>query len=55
MDVYLLHNPSEAVIEGGEAIDALLELKHEGKIRPLGSQRRGTSRAGAPPCGGEPR
>jgi aryl-alcohol dehydrogenase-like predicted oxidoreductase len=32
LDVYLLHNPSEAVIQGGEAIDCLLELKREGKI-----------------------
>jgi aryl-alcohol dehydrogenase-like predicted oxidoreductase len=32
VDVYLLHNPSDAVIEGGEAIDCLLELKREGKI-----------------------
>jgi aryl-alcohol dehydrogenase-like predicted oxidoreductase len=32
IDVYLLHNPSAAVIESGEAIDALLELKREGKI-----------------------
>jgi aryl-alcohol dehydrogenase-like predicted oxidoreductase len=30
--VYLLHNPSDAVIEGGEAVDCLLELKREGKI-----------------------
>jgi aryl-alcohol dehydrogenase-like predicted oxidoreductase len=32
VDVYLLHNPSEAVIDAGEAVDALLELKSEGKI-----------------------
>jgi aryl-alcohol dehydrogenase-like predicted oxidoreductase len=32
VDVYLMHNPSEAVIEAGEAVDALLELKSEGKV-----------------------
>jgi len=32
IDVYLLHNPSSAVIENGEAIDTLLDLKREGKI-----------------------
>jgi aryl-alcohol dehydrogenase-like predicted oxidoreductase len=32
VDVYLLHNPSVAAIEAGEAIEALLDLKREGKI-----------------------
>jgi aryl-alcohol dehydrogenase-like predicted oxidoreductase len=32
VDVYLLHGPSEAAIEAGEATEALLELKSEGKI-----------------------
>jgi aryl-alcohol dehydrogenase-like predicted oxidoreductase len=32
VDVYLLHNPTQAVIDAGEAVDALLELKNEGKI-----------------------
>ena len=32
IDVYLLHNPSENAVEAGEAVDALLELKREGKI-----------------------
>jgi aryl-alcohol dehydrogenase-like predicted oxidoreductase len=32
IDVYLLHNPSENVILGGAAADALRELKREGKI-----------------------
>jgi aryl-alcohol dehydrogenase-like predicted oxidoreductase len=32
VDVYLLHNPSERVLEQGDAVEALLELKQEGKI-----------------------
>jgi aryl-alcohol dehydrogenase-like predicted oxidoreductase len=32
VDVYLLHSPSVAVVENGEAIDTLVELKREGKI-----------------------
>jgi aryl-alcohol dehydrogenase-like predicted oxidoreductase len=32
VDVYLLHNPSVAAVEGGEAIDTLIDLKREGKI-----------------------
>jgi aryl-alcohol dehydrogenase-like predicted oxidoreductase len=32
VDVYLLHNPSTAAIEAGEAIDGLVDLKREGKI-----------------------
>jgi aryl-alcohol dehydrogenase-like predicted oxidoreductase len=36
IDVYLLHNPSEAAVAGNEAIDALLELKSEGKIAHWG-------------------
>ncbi|MGH7271319.1 MAG: aldo/keto reductase, partial [Polyangiaceae bacterium] len=32
IDVYLLHNPSEAAVSGSEAIDQLLALKSEGKI-----------------------
>jgi aryl-alcohol dehydrogenase-like predicted oxidoreductase len=36
IDVYLLHNPSENAIEGGEAIDQLLELKREGRIAHWG-------------------
>lgn len=32
IDLYLLHNPSENAVEAGEAVDALLELKREGKI-----------------------
>jgi aryl-alcohol dehydrogenase-like predicted oxidoreductase len=36
IDLYLLHNPSEASITSGEAIDAMLELKSEGKIAHWG-------------------
>jgi aryl-alcohol dehydrogenase-like predicted oxidoreductase len=36
VDVYLLHNPTEAAVRGGEAVDALLELKREGKIAHWG-------------------
>jgi len=36
IDVYLLHNPSQNVIENSEAIDQLLELKKEGKIAHWG-------------------
>jgi aryl-alcohol dehydrogenase-like predicted oxidoreductase len=36
IDVYLLHNPSEDAIHHGEALDALIELKHEGKIAHWG-------------------
>jgi aryl-alcohol dehydrogenase-like predicted oxidoreductase len=36
IDVYLLHNPLATTLTGGEAIDALLELKHEGKIAHWG-------------------
>jgi aryl-alcohol dehydrogenase-like predicted oxidoreductase len=32
VDVYLLHNPSVAAIEAGEAIETLLDLKRQGKI-----------------------
>jgi aryl-alcohol dehydrogenase-like predicted oxidoreductase len=32
IDVYLLHNPSEHALSSGEAVDAALELKREGKI-----------------------
>jgi len=32
IDLYLLHNPSPAALEGGEAVDTLAELKAEGKI-----------------------
>jgi aryl-alcohol dehydrogenase-like predicted oxidoreductase len=32
VDVYLLHNPSTAAVEAGEAIDALVDLKREGKV-----------------------
>jgi aryl-alcohol dehydrogenase-like predicted oxidoreductase len=36
IDVYLLHNPTEAALVGGEAVDAMLELKAEGKIAHWG-------------------
>jgi aryl-alcohol dehydrogenase-like predicted oxidoreductase len=36
IDVYLLHNPSDAAVAGNEAIDALLEMKGEGKIAHWG-------------------
>jgi aryl-alcohol dehydrogenase-like predicted oxidoreductase len=36
LDVYLLHNP-RAEVFGGEAVDALLELKREGKIAHWGA------------------
>jgi aryl-alcohol dehydrogenase-like predicted oxidoreductase len=36
IDVYLLHNPSENAIEGGEAIDQLSKLKDEGKVAHWG-------------------
>jgi aryl-alcohol dehydrogenase-like predicted oxidoreductase len=36
LDVYLLHNPTENVLLGGAATDALLELKQEGKIAHWG-------------------
>jgi aryl-alcohol dehydrogenase-like predicted oxidoreductase len=32
VDVYLLHNPSVAALEGGDAVDTLTALKAEGKI-----------------------
>jgi aryl-alcohol dehydrogenase-like predicted oxidoreductase len=36
IDVYLLHNPLPLTLTSGAAIDALLELKHEGKIAHWG-------------------
>jgi aryl-alcohol dehydrogenase-like predicted oxidoreductase len=36
IDVYLLHNPTEKAIEGGEAIDQIVTLKKEGKIAHWG-------------------
>jgi aryl-alcohol dehydrogenase-like predicted oxidoreductase len=36
IDVYLLHNPSEAVVTDSEAIDALKELKARGHIEHWG-------------------
>lgn len=36
IDVYLLHNPSENAVESGEATDALITLKREGKIAHWG-------------------
>ncbi len=36
IDVYLLHNPGEDTVSEAEAIDALLELKGEGKIEHWG-------------------
>jgi aryl-alcohol dehydrogenase-like predicted oxidoreductase len=36
IDVYLLHNPTDGAIQGGEATDSLLELKREGKIAHWG-------------------
>jgi aryl-alcohol dehydrogenase-like predicted oxidoreductase len=36
IEVYLLHNPLATTLTGGEAIDTLLELKHEGKIAHWG-------------------
>jgi aryl-alcohol dehydrogenase-like predicted oxidoreductase len=36
IDVYLLHNPSDAVFNDAEPIDMLLELKKEGKIAHWG-------------------
>jgi aryl-alcohol dehydrogenase-like predicted oxidoreductase len=36
IDVYLLHNPSEAVVAGSEAIDTLSELKARGQIEHWG-------------------
>jgi aryl-alcohol dehydrogenase-like predicted oxidoreductase len=36
IDVYLLHNPGEDTVSEGEAIDALLQLKNEGKIEHWG-------------------
>jgi len=36
IDVYLLHNPTEAAVQGSEASDSLLELKREGKIAHWG-------------------
>jgi aryl-alcohol dehydrogenase-like predicted oxidoreductase len=36
IDVYLLQNPHAATIASGEAVDTLLELKHEGKIAHWG-------------------
>jgi aryl-alcohol dehydrogenase-like predicted oxidoreductase len=36
IEVYLLHNPSEAAIMNGEAIDTMLALKSEGKIAHWG-------------------
>jgi aryl-alcohol dehydrogenase-like predicted oxidoreductase len=36
IEVYLLHNPSEAALTSGEAVDAMLELKSEGKIAHWG-------------------
>jgi aryl-alcohol dehydrogenase-like predicted oxidoreductase len=37
VDVYLLHNPSEQVVETGDAIDALVAMKKEGKIGHWGA------------------
>ena len=36
IDLYLLHNPSAVAVAGNEAIDALLELKSDGKIAHWG-------------------
>jgi len=36
IDVYLLHNPQVETLEGAEAIDTLLELKREGRIKHWG-------------------
>jgi aryl-alcohol dehydrogenase-like predicted oxidoreductase len=36
VDVYLLHNPLASTLASGEAVDALLELKREGKIAHWG-------------------
>lgn len=37
VDVYLLHNPSEQALIGGEAVDELTRLKQEGKIGHWGA------------------
>lgn len=37
IDVYLLHNPSVAALEGGDAVDTMLALKEEGKIGHWGA------------------
>ncbi len=37
VDVYLLHNPSVAAVEGGDAVDTLRALKDEGKIGHWGA------------------
>jgi len=36
LDVYLLHNPSDAVFNDNEAVDTVLDLKREGKIAHWG-------------------
>ena len=36
VDVYLLHNPSAGVLQGGEPVDTMLALKAEGKIHHWG-------------------
>jgi aryl-alcohol dehydrogenase-like predicted oxidoreductase len=54
IDVYLLHNPSVAALEGGDAVDTLTALKEEGKIGHWGASvgDRETGRA-AIRCGAE--
>jgi aryl-alcohol dehydrogenase-like predicted oxidoreductase len=37
VDLYLLHNPSERALAGGEAVDELTRLKQEGKIGHWGA------------------
>jgi aryl-alcohol dehydrogenase-like predicted oxidoreductase len=37
IDLYLLHNPSVAALEGGDAVDTLTALKAEGKIAHWGA------------------
>ena len=36
IDVYQLHSPPRSVVERGEALDALLQLRAEGKVRHVG-------------------
>src|SRR5215469_10875243 len=36
IDLYLLHNPTEQALSGGEAVDELTRLKQEGKIGAWG-------------------
>lgn len=36
LDIYQLHNPSEEILSRGEAVETILQLKNEGKIRFTG-------------------